>query len=402
MNDIRTPLNKHINLAAANAISVQNFAKQHFSSNRVQWLTLVYAAVIFYISLHPVTALRFDTPLSPWTFLNRPWVARDLHVFDNISNIIAYVPLGFGTFWLMLKWLSSKGYKSWFFYVCQFILLLGATILVTSFSLAIEMLQTYSPARIAASIDIVCNGTGGLIGAVLALLIKGRYSFSMTILSACFDSRSGAIIAVLGLWMLAQINSQSWVFMTAPLAQLSYTWLPVQLQGLTVALESYQMYNLERASCIVAVLNVLSLICLSLQPSLKLWHKGVVLLLSLAAIVAWQILVYTLQFDAKGWDLLFSQAIVDSLIWLLGLSLLLAVLPTRIILVCTVVLLCTHIILAQLLPVHPYMSSSDLWRQARLKHLHGLTNLVSALWPILALSAVFLYLRQLWFNKKFA
>jgi hypothetical protein len=162
------------------------------------------------------------------------------------------------------------------------------------------------------------------------------------------------------------------------------------------------MYNLERTSCIVAVLNVLSLIRLSLQPSLKLWHKGVVLLLSLAAIVAWQILVYTLQFDAKGWDLLFSQAIVDSLIWLLGLSLLLAVLPTRIILVCTVVLLCTHIILAQLLPVHPYMSSSDLWRQARLKHLHGLTNLVSALWPILALSAVFLYLRQLWFNKKLA
>jgi VanZ family protein len=392
MSDISTPLNQPIN------VSAMQFARQYFVSNRVQWLTIVYTAVIIYISLHPVTALRFDTSLTPWNFLYRDWVARDIHLFDNLSNLLAYLPLGFGMSWLILKWIPIP-HIGWRMLLWQIISLLSTALLASIFSLTIEMLQTYSPARIAASIDIVCNGLGALVGAFLALFIKGRRSFLMTIISICINYRSGAMMAVLSLWTLAQINSQGWVFMTAPLVQLSYTWLPTQLQGLTMVLESYQMYNLERSTCIIALLNVLSLIRLSLRTSLKVWHKATVLLLSLATIIVWQILVYVLQFGADGWNLLFSEATIEGLMWVLGLSLVWAALPSRLVLVCTVLLLLAHIILAQLLPAHPYMSSSDLWRQARLKHLHGLTNLVSALWPILALFSVSLHIRQLWLKK---
>ncbi|MEN9911793.1 MAG: hypothetical protein RI956_237, partial [Pseudomonadota bacterium] len=314
------------------------------------------------------------------------------------SNVLAYLPLGFGVSWLLLKWIPTS-YMGWRMLLWQIILLLSATLLASIFSLLIEILQTYSLARIAATIDIVCNGLGALVGAFIAIFIKGRRSFLMTVLGLCIDYRSGAMMAVLGLWTLAQINSQGWVFMTAPLAQLSYTWLPIQLQGLTVVLESYQMYNLERSTCIIALLNVLSLIRLSLRKSLKVWHKMAVLLSSLAIIIVWQVLVYILQFGADGWGLLFSEATIEGLMWVLGLSLVWAALPSRLVLVCTVLLLLAHIILAQLLPAHPYMSSSDLWRQARLKHLHGLTNLVSALWPILALLSVSLHIRQLWLKK---
>jgi VanZ family protein len=392
MNDISTPLNQHTNLSAMYS------ARRHFVSNRVQWLTIAYAAVIIYISLHPVTALKFDTSLTPWNFLYRDWAARDIHLFDNLSNVLAYLPLGFGVSWLLLKWIPTS-YMGWRMLLWQIILLLSATLLASIFSLLIEILQTYSLARIAATIDIVCNGLGALVGAFIAIFIKGRRSFLMTVLGLCIDYRSGAMMAVLGLWTLAQINSQGWVFMTAPLAQLSYTWLPIQLQGLTVVLESYQMYNLERSTCIIALLNVLSLIRLSLRKSLKVWHKMAVLLSSLAIIIVWQVLVYILQFGADGWGLLFSEATIEGLMWVLGLSLVWAALPSRLVLVCTVLLLLAHIILAQLLPAHPYMSSSDLWRQARLKHLHGLTNLVSALWPILALLSVSLHIRQLWLKK---
>lgn len=391
-------INRHINTATANARSMQHVARQHFVSNRVQWLTIVYAMVIAYVSLHPLTALRFDMPFSSWSFLNRPWVARDVHLFDNLSNCLAYLPLGLGLTWLILK-KRFLPYIKWHIRWNHILSLFITTVLSSIFSLMIETLQTYSPVRIAASIDIVCNGLGALLGGLLALFIKGRRSLLMAILSTWFDNRSGAIISVLGLWTLAQINSQGWAFMTAPLAQLSYTWLPNRLHGLSILLENYQIYNLERTACIIALLNILSLMRLSLQRSLILWKKILILFVFLGIIIIWQLLVYVLQFDTKGWRLLFSPATIEGLWWILGLSLIWAILPLRWIIVCSILLLFAHIILAQLLPAHPYMSSSDLWRQARLKHLHGLTNLLSALWPILALLTVLLYIRQLWFNK---
>jgi hypothetical protein len=45
------------------------------------------------------------------------------------------------------------------------------------------------------------------------------------------------------------------------------------------------------------------------------------------------------------------------------------------------------------LPAHPYTTSADLWQQGRLIHLYGLTSVVSALWPILALAALVLQSR---------
>jgi VanZ family protein len=377
--------------------------RRYVVGNTVPWLTLVYAMVILYASLHPVLALRFDGSIS-WAFLSHRWNWLDINLLDNLSNFLAYLPLGFGLACLMLgsranstihrantlittsaptrNPLRNLGWHT--------ALVLLTTLLASSYSLSIEVLQSFSPQRVSSTIDVACNGLGGFMGAVLASSFKGRRSWIMQQIHRAFAPHSGATFAVLGLWGLAQLNPQGWAFMTAPLAQLAYTFLPAQAQGFAVVLNAQQLHNLESVACIVALMNMLSLLRLALHPALQAWQRLSYLGLTLGLIVAWQIIVYTLQFGAQGWETLFSTAVLESLSLVLGLLLAWAVLPSTTVLVLTVLLLAVHIALAQMLPAHPYMISSPVWQQARLKHLHGLSNLMSAVWPILALLAVML------------
>jgi VanZ family protein len=373
--------------------------RSYFVSNTVQWLTLVYVGLIVYISLHPLLALRFDGH-TPWAFLSHKWAGVDFHSFDNFSNIAAYIPLGFGLVWLRLgyqlqalsrattlRFSSGPGFTM-AVRLAKLRAIALATLLSGAVSLSIEVLQSYSPARVASTLDIACNTLGALMGAGLGVWLKGRRSGLMMFVTSCFSPQSGAVFAVLGLWSLAQLNPQGWAFMTAPLAQLMYTWLPVQQQGLDIELNAKQLYNLELSACIVAVGNVLSLVRLRLHQSLKVLPRVLYMLFTLGMVLLWQVLAYTVQFGFDGWVLLFNAAVMDALIWLLLAAAALAILPSPTALVLAVLLLAVHIALAQMLPAHPYVNNSELWQQARLKHLHGLTNLISGLWPILALLAL--------------
>jgi hypothetical protein len=107
----------------------------------------------------------------------------------------------------------------------------------------------------------------------------------------------------------------------------------------------------------------------------------------------WQVLAYWLQFGNAGWDLLFSAGVVEALIWVMVVLVAWTILPVPVVAVIAVLLLVTHTVLAQMLPAHPYTVNSVIWQQARLKHLHGLTTMVSALWPLLALVALILQSR---------
>ncbi len=377
--------------------------RRYVASNIVPWLTLVYAGVVLYASLHPLSALRFDSNIS-WAFLSHRWNWIDLNVFDNLSNIVAYMPLGFGLSWLMLGSHTSQRFnrsqqllpltqhwrKTGRAVCWQAAIILSATVLSSLWSLGIEVLQSYSPQRVSSTVDIACNGLGACLGAGLAEWFKGRQSWLMQHLQRAFAPHSGALFAVLGLWVLAQINPQGWAFMTAPLAQLAYTFLPPQAQGFAVVLNANQLRNLEHITCIVAIMNMLSLLRLALHPALPAWHKLAYLWFALLIIVGWQTLVYALQLGQAGWDALFSAVVVESLSIIAGLAVVWVLLPSAAVWVLAVLLLAVHIALAQMLPAHPYASSSELWQQARLTHLLGLGNLISALWPILALLAVML------------
>jgi hypothetical protein len=184
--------------------------------------------------------------------------------------------------------------------------------------------------------------------------------------------------------------------MAAPLATLTNTWLPSQAtQGIGLTLSVLELRNLEMVSCVVAVSSILALLRLGLNRHLTVLARVWVILLGATVLIIWQILSYWIQYGWGEWRLLASDGVIDAAWVMVGLFVAYAVLPTPWVVVGAVVSLALHTALAQMLPAHPYIATAALWQQGRLAHVYGLTGLVSALWPILALAALVLQSRYL-------
>ena len=360
--------------------------------NTVFWLTLAYFVVIVYSSLHPLESLRFSAQ-PPWRFLFRPMTLVGVTTFDTWLNIIAYTPLGFGLVWLFQPAQPALAKLAWLAWLLR---LLGATSLAGLVSVVLEGIQIYSAMRVASNWDVLTNTAGAALGASLACVVLAvnhgnRWRGITRTLPRLIAPQRGAIWAVLGLWALAQLHPQGWAFMTAPLSGLISPWLPTSVQ--TMALPSEQLLNLEIVATTIAVSGVLALLRLGMNPQLRLLGRAVFMGVGLVLIVLWQVGAYTAQYGPGQWRGLMSWGVIDAMLPLACAWLLLVVMPSFVILVLAVALLALHCALAQILPPHPYMSSAVLWQQGRFIHLYGLTHLVSALWPILALAALVLQSR---------
>jgi hypothetical protein len=101
-----------------------------------------------------------------------------------------------------------------------------------------------------------------------------------------------------------------------------------------------------------------------------------------------------LQYGWGEWRLLANAGVLDAIVFIGAVFLAWALLPSPWVAVGAVLSLAVHTALAQMLPAHPYTNSSELWQQGRLIHLFGLTGVVSALWPLLALAALVLQSRS--------
>lgn len=355
-------------------------------SNTAQWLTLAYALVLVYVTLHPLGALRW-TDAPAWAFLLKPWSKLGVTPFDVWVNVLAYVPLGAGLAWqLGRSRLARWGSRGW--QISSVALL--ATAVGACFSLLLEGIQTFSSVRVASTWDVACNSTGALAGAALALMFKGTGQLSglERLLAHCIAPQRGALWAVIGLWALAQLHPQGWSFMTAPLSFLTSGWLPTQ--GVQVPLSAEQLHNLETISSVVALSGMLSLMRLGLHPRLGFLTRSLCLLIGLALVLGWQAGAYSFQYGWGEWRLLANDGVLDALSYVAVLYVAWALLPAPWVVVGAVLALAVHTAMAQMLPAHPYAISPSLWQQSRLIHLYGLTGMVSALWPILALAALVL------------
>jgi VanZ family protein len=353
-----------------------------FPTNTARWLTLAYAVLIVYVTLHPVSAVRWSQA-SPLGFVFKPWTLVGITAFDVWTNIAAYLPLGFGLAWIApsQRWVTR---------------LLTALFVAGGLAFVLESLQSYSPQRVASMLDVVCNTVGAAFGALLAVVFKDRHSALGRWLENCIAPHRGAIWAVIGLWALAQLHPQGWALMTVPLATLTDAWLPSQTtQGLGLILNAVQLRNLEMVSSVVSVSSMLALLRLGLNRHLSVFARVWMLLLCVAALLLWQMLSYWVQYGWGEWRLLASDGVIDAAWVMVGVFVAYAVLPAPWVVVGAVVSLALHTALAQMLPAHPYIASAALWQQGRLAHVYGLTGLVSALWPILALAALVLQSRYL-------
>ena len=161
------------------------------------WLAIGYALFIVYASLSPFYGWR-NQGLAFGDVLNMRF-ALTYTAFDAVVNLLSYLPLGFLVALTMRARFGTSA--SVIFALCSGILL----------SVCMEYLQMYLPTRISSNTDLLSNGSGTLIGALLAVSITSRprlYTRMTHWRSTLF--RHGREVdfglALLALWIFGQIN----------------------------------------------------------------------------------------------------------------------------------------------------------------------------------------------------
>jgi VanZ family protein len=112
----------------------------------------IYVVLIVYATLYPFIPLRLPTTDQMLTAASWP---RFRSWYDITLNVLAYVPLG------VFLWLKRRDIDHVFKRIAV-VALAGCAL-----SFVLEALQLFVVARVASALDVVVNGAGALIGALL-------------------------------------------------------------------------------------------------------------------------------------------------------------------------------------------------------------------------------------------
>lgn len=333
------------------------------------YLAGVYTLLVLYGSLYPFSGWR-DSGVDPLAFLAAGW-PRYYTAFDIVANGLAYVPLGF-------LWAAVFTPR-----LAPAIVFMLAALTGGALSCSVEVAQNFLPSRVPSNLDLVSNTGGGLLGA-LAGLRWGRHLLDGGHLHAWRDRRflrgvSGDRgLVLLALWLLTQLNPESFLFGNGNLRS---------LLGLPAAFDFKAGHFMELEMATVAA-QTLAIVLIGNRLArnhpllLPLALLGAALLVKSGAVML-------LMQSAMGFAWLTPGTLGGLAIGLvLGLLLVLPALRVqtneRLAIAAMALMLAT--VLANLMPDNPYLEDGlRVWQQGHFLNFNGLTRLVSALWPFLAL-----------------
>jgi VanZ family protein len=338
------------------------------ASPLARYLLLACTILIVYASLHPLLGWR-DTGIDPFGFISAPR-PRNLLWFDIIVNILGYAPFGFLAVLALRP--AVRGLPA--------LLLAAAGAMALSFGM--ESLQSYLPARTPSNIDFLANTAGGLLGAVVAAPLAARLlrEGAMHVIRYRLFRPGGHVdlgLVLLGLWLLSQLNPETLLFGNGDLRELFQA--PVS--------EHYPPDFFIRIEAFVAGANITAVgLFLALLTARSTSPRALFL-----AFIVLALLVRSLAYGV-----LFSSS--NALLWatpgaMFGTAAgLLAVLiavqlrrPAQLAL-CGLSLMAATVVV-NLAPANPYLASSlAVWRQGPFLNFNGLTRLLSAAWPFIALA----------------
>jgi VanZ family protein len=344
---------------------VQHASYAH-RSRLVRYLAIAYALFVAYASLYPFGPWR-QLAASPFTFLFEPW-PRHYTAADVAVNVIGYLPLGILITLSALAWTPSRWAA------------LIAALLGTLLSLGMEALQSYLPQRVPSNLDLLSNGLGALLGAVIAasagerFLLSGRlYRLRNRIFLPGASVDAGFVVLVL--WLFTQLYPAVWLFGNGDLRfwlhgarNLSYTpgsyrWIETGVTALNLAGIGLFMSSLGRVGRSTAV------------PLLLLVAMAV-LLKSVAAAGLFK------PGDASLW--LTPGAMLGVPLGIVLYIVLMQLSKRRLAPAAALVLL-SGAVLVNIAPENPYIAKSVLiWQVGHFLSFNGTTRLVSSLWPFIA------------------
>lgn len=344
-------------------------------------LALAYLLTIVYASLQPFRGWRLP-PEDLYGFLTAPW-PRYITLEDVLANAIAYMPLGFTL---------ALGLRQ---YLRPVFSVIAGALTATAVSIGMEGIQMFLPARIPSNVDVLANGTGGLIGALAAPLFLPSQIIGARLIAwrnQVFQpgalTETGVLIAAL--WVVTQLDPLTQIFGTGNLRT-------------TFDLPVYFFHTpglLLSAEAAVVFFNLLGLGLLLSTLLRQNSRRGAVIAGFIMAAIALKMIITAVLANPRGafaWMtpgvmLGFSMGVMVLLVGMLSLG-------HRVRLWLS--LLCIVLALAaiNLAPDNPYFNMPPRLAAGRVSHLlsfSAVLRALSELWPLLALVYLITVARREW------
>lgn len=332
-----------------------------------RYLAVAYALLIALACLYPLSGWH-GNGLPLFDYLIAPW-PKYFRVEDLILNVLGYVPLGFI---LVPASRRSTGALS---------AILMATMLAALLSLSVETAQNFLPTRVASNIDLGGNTLGAFIGALFGsrwghALFNTRSWLQRWRHNRVIPGRTGDIGLILaGLWLLAQFQPNSPLFTSGDLRRL-------------LALPSPLPFDPAHFVVLEATLVAASCIAIGLFARCMMRHAGVLVLtmLLLLGVIAKSVASWAFLPSATpdAWLTPGTQAGLLAGVSLLSITLMLPRILQHASAGMAMLMATT---LANLIPENPYLlTSPELLAHGNLLNFHGLTRIMSSLWPFVALA----------------
>ena len=353
-------------------------------------LALVYVGLVVYASLYPFADWRYQG-IVPWAFLSGPW-PKYWTVFDVVSNVLGYVPVGF---LLTLSALRSGRTRN----------AVGlATMVAFVLSLTMESLQSYLPARIPSNVDLGLNVLGAWLGASLAwamekLGVIARWSIFRARWFVA-DARGGLVL--LALWPFALLFPAAVPFGLGQVVERLETglvgvlqdtpflaWLPVR------AIELQPLVPGAELLCVMLGLLIPCLLGYCIISSAPCRAAFLILLVSFGLAVS--ALSAALSYGPQYAWVWLGGPVKAGLIAALLTALLLLRAPARICAALVLLALGIYLSLLNQAPASAYFAHTlAAWEQGRFIRFHGLAQWLGWSWPY----AVLVYaLTQFWIRE---
>jgi VanZ family protein len=340
-----------------------------------------YLVLIVYASWYPFSGWE-NRGLSPQVLLTAP-LPHYWTLFDAATNVLAYLP--FGLLLVFALYPAVRGWRA----------ALLATVAGILLSAAMEAGQTLLPSRIASNLDLLTNGLGAALGAGAGMLLSRAFLEQSTLLALrrhWFGAEAGRGLIVLGLWPLAQIYPQGYLFghgqVTAVLSEWLSDWLetPVDLadllrHGVAPTVEQYWLAETIITACGMTG-AVLALVFLLHRQAPK---KALALALVAAAIAIKSLASALLFAPENAFKWLTPGAFGGLLIGALMLAGLLSA-PSKAQRRLALATLATSLLIINLMPSNPYfVATLQTWVQGKFLNFNGAAQFLSLLWPFFML-----------------
>lgn len=330
-----------------------------------RYLALAWFILIVYASLYPFSGWN-SNGVSPLAFLEGGW-PRYWTVFDLLSNVIGYLPLGFC---LTLGISRLPG---------RFTAIILATLAIASLSFSLELIQNWLPSRVPSNLDLACNSLGGLIGALLAYRAGPRFFphlalWQHRLVTPMPHAELG--LTLLGLWLLIPLSPEILLFGAGDIREAFDLAgaVPFSTGSFPILESAVIACNALAVGLMLRLLTVNTGLAYAIIPAF--FALGL-LVRSLAA----AILIAPEQ--AFAW---WTPAVQNGLLLGFMLLILALFLPSGLRLVLAGMALMCGTVLVNITPPNPYsIAALASWRQGHFLNFNGLTRLNSIVWPFLTL-----------------